>query len=131
MKKLMVIQEHDAVKAGLHWDLRFEKIHTDKNSPLYGEKVLRSFAIPKHKLPEGKERILAVQVGDHAWSYRNFEGNLGPGYGRGSVKMIFNGKVEVEHFDDKKIIFEYEGNKYQIYKCDWLTEHSFMIRRKK
>ena len=131
MKKLMVIQEHDAVKAGLHWDLRFEKTHTDKNSPLYGEKVLRSFAIPKHKLPEGKERILAVQVGDHAWSYRNFEGNLGPGYGRGSVKMIFNGKVEVEHFDDKKIIFEYEGNKYQIYKCDWLTEHSFMIRRKK
>ena len=131
MKKLMVIQEHDAVKAGLHWDLRFEKTHTDKNSPLYGEKVLRSFAIPKHKLPEGKERILAVQVGDHAWSYRNFEGDLGPGYGRGSVKMIFNGKVEVEHFDDKKIIFEYEGNKYQIYKCDWLTEHSFMIRRKK
>ena len=131
MKKRMVIQEHDAVKAGLHWDLRFEKTHTDKNSPLYGEKVLRSFAIPKHKLPEGKERILAVQVGDHAWSYRNFEGNLGPGYGRGSVKMIFNGKVEVEHFDDKKIIFEYEGNKYQIYKCDWLTEHSFMIRRKK
>tara|TARA_R110002020_G_scaffold166816_1_gene354957 strand:- start:299 stop:694 length:396 start_codon:yes stop_codon:yes gene_type:complete len=131
MKKLMVIQEHDAVKAGLHWDLRFEKTHTDKNSPLYGEKVLRSFAIPKHKLPEGKERILAVQVGDHAWSYRNFEGNLGPGYGRGSVKMVFNGKVEVEHFDDKKIIFEYEGNKYQIYKCDWLTEHSFMIRRKK
>ena len=131
MKKLMVIQEHDAVKAGLHWDLRFEKTHTNKNSPLYGEKVLRSFAIPKHKLPEGKERILAVQVGDHAWSYRNFEGNLGPGYGRGSVKMIFNGKVEVEHFDDKKIIFEYEGNKYQIYKCDWLTEHSFMIRRKK
>ena len=131
MKKLMVIQEHDSVKAGLHWDLRFEKTHTNKNSPLYGEKVLRSFAIPKHKLPEGKERILAVQVGDHAWSYRNFEGNLGPGYGRGSVKMIFNGKVEVEHFDDKKIIFEYEGNKYQIYKCDWLTEHSFMIRRKK
>ena len=31
MKKLMVIQEHDAVKAGLHWDLRFEKEHTDKN----------------------------------------------------------------------------------------------------
>ena len=131
MKKRMIIQEHDAVKAGLHWDLRFEKTHTDKNSPLYGEKVLRSFAIPKHKLPEGKERILAVQVGDHAWSYRNFEGNLGPGYGRGSVKMIFNGKVEVEHFDDKKIIFEYEGNKYQIYKCNWITENSFMIRRKK
>ena len=131
MKKLMVIQEHDAVKAGLHWDLRFEKTHTDKNSPMYGEKVLRSFVIPKHKLPEGKERILAVQVGDHAWNWQNFEGNIGPGYGEGSVKCLVKEDVEVECFDDKKIIFEYEGNKYQIYKCDWLTEHSFMIRRKK
>ncbi len=131
MRKLMVIQEHDAVKAGLHWDLRFEKEYTDKNSPMYGEKVLRSFVIPKHKFPKGKERLLAVNVKDHAWSYRNFEGNLGPGYGRGSVKMEFNGEVEVEHFDDKKIIFEYKGNKYQIYKCDWITEDAFMIRKKK
>ena len=48
MKKRMVIQEHDAVQAGLHWDLRFEKYYTDKNSPMYGEKVLSSFVIPKH-----------------------------------------------------------------------------------
>ena len=131
MKKLMVIQEHDAVKAGLHWDLRFEKIHTDKNSPLYGEKVLKSFAIPKHKLPEGKEKILAIQVGDHAWSYRNFEGNLGPGYGRGSVKMIYNGKVEVERFDEDKIIFEYKGSKYQLHKAPWIkNEKAFIIIKK-
>ena len=32
---------------------------------MYGEKVLRSFAIPKHKLPEGKEQILALAVEDH------------------------------------------------------------------
>ena len=131
MKKLMIIQEHDAVKAGLHWDLRFEKDFTDKNSPMYGEKVLRSFAIPKHKLPEGKEQILAIQVNDHAWSYRNFEGELGPGYGRGSVKMIYNEQVEVEIFDEDKIIFEYKGNKYQIYKCHWMkNENAFMIRKK-
>jgi len=127
----MIIQEHDAVKAGLHWDLRFEKDFTDKNSPMYGEKVLHSFAIPKHKLPEGKEQILAIQVNDHAWSYRNFEGELGPGYGRGSVKMIYNEQVEVEIFDEDKIIFEYKGNKYQIYKCHWMkNENAFMIRKK-
>ena len=131
MKKLMIIQEHDAVKAGLHWDLRFEKDFTDKNSPMYGEKVLRSFAIPKHKLPEDKEQILAIQVNDHAWSYRNFEGNLGPGYGTGSVKMIYNENVEVERFDEDKIIFEYKGNKYQIYKCHWMkNENAFLIRKK-
>ena len=29
MKKRLVIQEHDAVQAGLHWDLRLEKEFTD------------------------------------------------------------------------------------------------------
>ena len=44
--------------------------------------------------------------------------------------MVFNDEVEVERFDEKKIIFEYKGNKYQIYKCDWITEDAFMIRKK-
>ena len=130
MKKRMVIQEHNAVKAGLHWDLRFEKEFTDKNSPMYGEKVLRSFVIPKHRFPKDKEQILAVEVNDHAWNWQYFEGNIGPGYGEGSVKCLFREDIEIERFDEKKIIFEHEGNKYQIYKCDWLTEDSFMIRKK-
>ena len=131
MKKRMVIQEHDAVKAGLHWDLRFEKEYTDKNSPMYGEKVLRSFAIPKHKLPEGKEQILALAVEDHAWQWQYFEGNIGPGYGEGSVKCLFRDQVEVDRFDKDKIIFEYKNNKYQLYKCNWIkNENAFMIRKK-
>ena len=131
MEKLLVIQEHDAVKAGLHWDIRFEKEYTDPQSPMYGKKVLRSFAIPKHKLPEEKEQILALEVEDHAWGYRNFEGKLGPGYGEGSVKMVFNKKVEVEKFDKDKIIFELEENKYQIHKSPWLeNDKAFMIIKK-
>ena len=46
-KRLLVIQEHDAVKAGLHWDIRFE-------DEINGEKILRSFAVPKHRLPNKK-----------------------------------------------------------------------------
>ena len=129
MKKRMVIQEHDAVKAGLHWDLRFEKEFTDENSPMYGEKVLRSFVVPKHRFPKDKEQILAVEVNDHAWNWQYFEGNIGPGYGEGSVKCLFREDIEIERFDEKKIIFEYEGNKYQIYKCNWITENSIMIRK--
>ena len=131
MKKRMVIQEHDAVKVGLHWDLRFEKEYTDKNSPMYGEKVLRSFAIPKHKLPKGKEQILALVVEDHAWNWQYFEGNIGPGYGEGSVKCLFREDIEIERFDEKKIIFEYEGNKYQMHKAPWMkNDKAFIIIKK-
>ena len=131
MKKRMIIQEHDAVKAGLHWDLRFEKEYTDKNSPMYGEKVLRSFAIPKHKLPEGKEQILALSVEDHAWQWQYFEGNIGPGYGEGSVKCLFRDQVEVDRFDEDKIIFEYKNNKYQIHKAPWMKNNKAFIIIKK
>ena len=112
-KRLLGIQEHDAVKAGLHWDILFEDV-------VNGEKILRSFAVPKHRLPEGKEQLLAIQVEDHSWGYRDFEGSLGKGYGEGEVKMIFNGYVDVDRFDDKKIIFNYKGGKYQIHKALWL-----------
>jgi len=131
MKKRMVIQEHNAVKAGLHWDLRFEKEFTDKNSPMYGEKVLRSFAIPKHKFPEDKEQILAIEVADHAWNWQNFEGNIGPGFWEGSVKCLFKEDVEVERFDDKKIIFQFKGSKYQLHKAAWVgTGKGWIIIKK-
>ena len=131
MKKRMVIQEHDAVKAGLHWDLRFEKEFTDKNSPMYGEKVLRSFAIPKHRFPKDKEQILAIEVADHAWNWQNFEGNIGPGFGEGSVKCLFKEDVEVERFDDKKIIFQFKGSKYQLHKAAWVgTGKGWIIIKK-
>ena len=112
-KRLLVIQEHDAVKAGLHWDIRFE-------DEINGEKILRSFAVPKHRLPNKKEQLLAIQVEDHPWSYRNFEGHLGEGYGEGDVKMIFNDYVDIDRYEDKKIIFNHKGEKYQIHKSMWL-----------
>ena len=63
---------------------------------MYGEKVLRSFVVPKHKFPKGKEQILAVEVNDHAWNWQYFEGNIGPGYGEGSVKCLFREDIEIE-----------------------------------
>ena len=112
-KRLLVIQEHDAVKAGLHWDIRFE-------DEINGEKILRSFAVPKHILPNKKEQLLAIQVEDHPWSYRNFEGHLSEGYGEVYVKMIFNDYVDIDRYEDKKIIFNHKGEKYQIHKSMWL-----------
>ena len=46
-KGLFLIQEHDAVRAGLHWEIRFEK-----------NDILESFVIPKHRLPKEKEQFI-------------------------------------------------------------------------
>ena len=78
-KKLFLIQEHDAVKAGLHWDIRFEK-----------DGILESFVITKHRLPEKKEQLLEVKVNDHSWNWQFFEGLIGPGFGEGTVKTVFD-----------------------------------------
>jgi len=122
-KRLLVIQEHDAVKAGLHWDIRFEE-------EIDGIKVLRSFTVPKHRLPNKKEQLLAIEVDLHPWDYRNFEGEL-KGYGKGTVKMVFNDYVDIDRYEWKKIIFNYNNEKYQIHKSMWLKgENMFNLIKK-
>ena len=60
--KFYVIHRHDAVRAGLHWDLRLEY-----------NGVLKSWAIPKgmHSV-NSKTRRLAIKVADHSMSYGDF-----------------------------------------------------------
>ncbi len=97
MKRLFVIQEHNAKRAGLHWDLRFED-----------NGVLKSWAVPKHRLPEVGERLLAMPTEDHPWSYRDVDGIIEDGYGAGTVKLVYSDQVEVKTFTDSKIAFTYD-----------------------
>jgi len=128
--RTLVIQEHTADRAGLHWDVRFECYagETDtylfKRSDLSGEprdtsddRVLRSFVIPKHEFPSQKGKVrMAILVDDHPWSYRNFEGEIKEGYGKGTVKLIHCGEVEVSKFTEDKITFEFNDIWYTIFK---------------
>jgi hypothetical protein len=143
MKRLLVIQEHNAERAGLHWDVRFEH-HTgcsDKydtmrpntNEPTNSttKKVLKSFVIPKHRMPEDKS-LLAIGVEDHPWEYKDFEGELKEGYGKGTVKLIHNDYVEVPVFEEDKIVFAYKNETYQIKKAPWMSKtHGFLIKKLK
>lgn len=104
----IVIQEHNAEKAGLHWDLRFE--HNG---------VLKSWAIPKARLPKGKEKLLAMQVEDHPLSWGSFDGVIKEGYGKGTVKLLVNESVEAE-VTDTKVTFSYGGNKYKLFNAPYL-----------
>jgi hypothetical protein len=122
-KRLFIIQEHNAEKAGLHWDIRFEDWRDNK-------RFLRSFVIPKHKLPEPGEKLLCISVNDHAYSYATFEGEISFGYGKGTVKQIYNDYVRIHIYNDKQIQFTTNDDTYRIYKASWMKdENNYLIKK--
>lgn len=98
-----VIQEHNAIHAGLHYDFRLE----EENG------VFKSWVVPKlaAKLPWGKGTCaLAIQVNDHSEECAYYEGEYGPGYGEGTVKIWDQGIYEGGKVTDNKWNFTLSGN---------------------
>lgn len=162
MKKLMVIQEHHANRAGKHWDLRFEHepiqlprlitetelidIPSDVNAATLeyeqkrnpyktseprnskDSKVLMSFAIPKARLPEGKEMLLAIKTEDHPWEYKDFEGKISEGYGEGQMELLFSDSVEIIEWELNtnlpSIKFIYKDKKYHLWKATFANNNT-------
>ena len=131
-KRLLVIQEHDAEVAGLHWDVRFEhhigsttqydEMRPDTPEPTSSttQRVLRSLVIPKHRFPLPKEKLLVIGVEDHPWEYQDFEGEIPYGYGKGHVKLLYKENVPVEVYEKNKIVFTYKGERYKISSASWM-----------
>lgn len=80
------VQEHDADKAGLHYDLRL-------NQP--GSEDALSWAIRTTGLPSPGQKVLAVEQPTHARAYMGWSGNIPEGYGAGNVRSIIEDTVEV------------------------------------
>jgi len=130
-KRLLVIQEHHAFKAGLHWDVRFEdggdietyltkRLDTTSEPVVTTEgKVLRSYVIPKHEFPSKRGKVrMVIQTEDHPWEYKDFEGHIPPGvYGAGEVKLLYCDYVEVSEFSLDKVTFKYQDIWYTIFKA--------------
>ena len=110
-----VIHQHDAFKAGRHFDLRLQEPGTDN---------LHSWAL--RKLPGPGEKALAILQPTHSAGYAGFQGVIPKGYGAGPVRIQSKGKVRVVKSDPHKITFEMRQQLYTLVKTeggrgeDWL-----------
>lgn len=113
------IQQHHARRAGIHWDLRLQ---------VDDQPVMKSFAIPKAKLPDFGEKIRAIPVADHALSYQDFQGEITEGYGKGEVYLVANGDYELVKFDGN---FKIRLPGFGLFKMVKMKDNNFLVLRLK
>ena len=103
IKSEFVCHEHDSKRAPLHYDLRWK---TEFKTSAF------SFAIPKHKIPEGNEKILAKQQPMHPPAWVDMDHTqIGEGHGQGSVKTIDRGTIYYK-IKNRSFTIVLKGKKY-------------------
>ena len=113
----MAIQQHDAKKAGRHWDLRLVDPETG---------FAHSWAIPRAMFPGAAKKILAVRTPTHTSHYALNFGDSGPqtigkGYGKGTVQIVHKEPIEVQRSGNNKVKFrrilgEGGGEQYSLFR---------------
>src|SRR5689334_5572984 len=137
--RLYVIQKHRATQ--LHYDFRLEV-----------DGVLKSWAVPKGPSMDPKVKRLAMQVEDHPYDYRTFEGIIPEGnYGAGTVMVWDEGTYHIagkefntkkaedaellKEWESGKIHFVLDGTKlkgeFALVKAAWRGDKSWLLMKLK
>jgi bifunctional non-homologous end joining protein LigD len=98
-----VIQKHDAIKSGTHYDIRIEK-----------DGVYKSWATKKltNLIFNTSQKIAVFMQPDHDLSWGDFEGEISePNYGAGKVSKYDYGYCTILSWDDSKILVNFNGQK--------------------
>jgi len=98
-----IVVEHDAQRARLHWDLRFE----DPNK----RGIWMSFAVRKGIPLQPGTRVLAIRTHDHSAKEALFLGKIDTGYGAGQLKKWDDGYCIIHKFKPGHKVIEFKGRK--------------------
>ena len=102
MAKFVVI-EHKAIKAGLHYDLRFEIPKSNKWA---------SFAVRKGVPLSPGKKVLAVKTKDHSRKEALFTGTIKAGeYGAGNLKKWDSGSCIILKYSSTSMTIDFKGSK--------------------
>lgn len=97
-----VIMEHQANKAGLHFDLRFKMPNSNNWD---------SFAVRKGVPTLPGKKVLAVRTTVHSEREALLTGKIEQGYGAGILKKWDEGSCDILKYTDKHIILDLKGRK--------------------
>jgi len=102
-KSKFIVVEHEAQRARLHWDLRFE----DPNK----RGIWMSFAVRKGVPLQPGKRVLAIRTHDHTAKEALFLGQIKSGYGAGRLKKWDDGFCIIHKFKPGHKVIEFKGRK--------------------
>lgn len=102
-KSYFVVVEHKAMKAGLHFDLRF-KLPTSN--------MWASFAVRKGVPLSTGKKVLAVRTNDHTRQEALFTGTIKAGeYGAGTLKKWDGGSCIILKYSKTSMTIDFKGSK--------------------
>ncbi len=98
-----VLHQHDALRKGKHWDLRFE-IPNSKN--------WASFVFNEFPPTVPGKRLYVPRATDHTKENALFVGKIPEGaYGAGTIKEVDKGNCEIIKYTNAHIVIDFKGKK--------------------